>query len=292
MHQQIIKVIISIILFFTVSSESYALSKLGHQMVCQLAYDGLASDKQTKIDHLLESLTNHQKKAIQRYNKVPKSTDVNFALACTWADAIKKQKRFDKYKSWHYLNVTRSTSNITNTSCDSNCLPQAVLHHQDQLQSSSQQQEKLKALMFLGHWLGDIHQPLHISYASDLGGNKTPINISEIKCNNLHWYWDDCLLHYQNPSYQQLLIELKQIWLSTPSQEWQPALVWLWANESYQITRSADLGYCQITKGTCIPTKDGPITLNDSYPKKFNPILKQQIVLAAKRLSAVLNASL
>jgi hypothetical protein len=30
---------------------------------------------------------------------------------------------------------------------------------------------KLEALKFLGHWVGDVHQPLHVSLEDDRGGN-------------------------------------------------------------------------------------------------------------------------
>jgi S1/P1 Nuclease len=37
--------------------------------------------------------------------------------------------------------------------------------------SDSTDEEKLAALKFLGHWVGDIHQPLHAGFQDDRGGN-------------------------------------------------------------------------------------------------------------------------
>ena len=34
------------------------------------------------------------------------------------------------------------------------------------------------ALKFLGHWIGDLHQPLHVSYADDKGGNHVTLKKS------------------------------------------------------------------------------------------------------------------
>jgi len=38
------------------------------------------------------------------------------------------------------------------------------------LRTSNDDQAKLVSLKFLGHWVGDIHQPLHVSFADDRGG--------------------------------------------------------------------------------------------------------------------------
>ena len=187
------------------------------------------------------------------------------------------------------MNIARTFNEVTEDSCKDNCLPRAVLHHQQQLSSEAPTKQRLKALMFLGHWLGDIHQPLHVSYASDLGGNKTPT--AHTKCKNLHWYWDDCLIHYKKPSYQELYQELQSLSQLLIPQQWQQEQVWQWANESYQITRSPEMGYCQIHNKKCQPVTE-PIELNTRYAEKFNPVLKQQLIKAAHRLSSVLSASL
>jgi len=39
------------------------------------------------------------------------------------------------------------------------------------LRTSTDDQAKLASLKYLGHWVGDIHQPLHVSFADDRGGN-------------------------------------------------------------------------------------------------------------------------
>src|SRR5262245_45147476 len=51
---------------------------------------------------------------------------------------------------------------------------------------------RLMALKFLGHFTGDIHQPLHMSFEGDLGGNQ--VNVSGLCSRNLHSAWDTCLV--------------------------------------------------------------------------------------------------
>ena len=46
-----------------------------------------------------------------------------------------------------------------------------------------------QALAFLGHFVGDVHQPLHVSYSDDRGGNQTRIYYRGERT-NLHALWD------------------------------------------------------------------------------------------------------
>lgn len=49
-----------------------------------------------------------------------------------------------------------------------------------------------EALEFLGHWVGDIHPPLHVSFEDDRGGNR--VAAQGTSCENLHAVWDRCLV--------------------------------------------------------------------------------------------------
>ena len=53
-------------------------------------------------------------------------------------------------------------------------------------------EQKAASLKFLGHWVGDVHQPLHVSFADDRGGNE--INTVGDCRGNLHSAWDTCLV--------------------------------------------------------------------------------------------------
>lgn len=277
------------------SVDSFALGKQGHQLVCQLAFEHLSSSKQTQITEILQQIPEQDKRAILRFNHKNLQEKVNFANACTWADAIKEQNNYQHYKSWHYLNTARNTTTITPKACRKNCLTQAILFHQQQLNASAQLDStaQWQALLFVGHWLGDIHQPLHISYASDLGGNKTFIKTSSKQCTNLHWFWDSCLLQRANRSYAHWMKLLNEQWVDSKAPPWQPGQVWLWADESYQLVRSPDFGYCQLIDGkTCVEMTKNNLTLPSNYQQQYLPVIEKRIVLAAQRLTALLEASL
>jgi len=287
-----IKVLLVLICLGLYSNQTFALSKLGHQLVCQLSYQHLSPSKQSVIDALLSKMPESAKEVINQYNYLPKDNAITFANACTWADAIKKNDKFDQYKPWHYINLSRETKTVDANVCLKNCLPQAIINHKNKLQKSKSLWPKTQALMFLGHWLGDIHQPLHVSFVDDLGGNKVKVNSKDGKCTNLHWLWDSCLLSRQNLTNAQWLTTLEKLWSKTSNKEnVNDEMVWQWAGESFNIVLRRDFLYCQQNQNKCI-AYDGVVDLPADYQKKFSPILQSRIVSAAKRLTQLLELSL
>ena len=74
------------------------------------------------------------------------------------------------------------------------CLFTGIAVDLELLRTSHDDQAKLASLKFLGHWVGDIHQPLHVSFADDRGGNF--IRESEPCVNSLHTVWDVCIIEH------------------------------------------------------------------------------------------------
>jgi hypothetical protein len=92
----------------TYANPSFALGKLGHQIVCQLAFEHLPLTKQTQISTLLKIIPKKHQRLINNYNYKKQDSPITFANACTWADAIKRLESFKAYSSWHYMNVPRN----------------------------------------------------------------------------------------------------------------------------------------------------------------------------------------
>ncbi|MCW8832252.1 MAG: S1/P1 nuclease [Colwellia sp.] len=277
-----------------ISPASFALGKLGHQVVCQLAFDHLSRHAQNKLTQLLTSIPKNHQDLINHYNYRKKGTAISFAHACTWADAVKRVEKFRTYSSWHYMNVPRSETSIKANACRQDCLPQAILHHQKLLSQKTAQSawQQSQALFFLGHWLGDIHQPLHISFASDLGGNQVKLTHLSTKCSNLHWYWDECILYRGKHTKDKWLQLLTAQWRQAPAENGNVSQVWQWADESFQLVRAASFNYCQVdSQGTCHQSKQ-EVQLPEGYMEQYQQVLEQRLLLAAKRLTGVLEASL
>lgn len=283
-----------LLLTIVISKPSFALGKLGHQIVCQLAFEKLPEGKQKKINSLLKTIPKEHQSLINRYNYHKKGSTISFDAACTWADAIKRLEEYKSFNAWHYMNVARSHHEIKLNECTKNCLPQAILVHQKALASPQKplSWQQTQALLFIGHWLGDIHQPLHISFKDDLGGNKIEFSHSQTKCSNLHWYWDDCILYKGKKSKSTWLSLLKNNWSNHTQPLWQPNQVWQWANESFQTVIQPNFNYCQINEQGNCQKPQGKIKLPYDYLKLHQPVMEIQLLRAAQRLTNVLNASL
>lgn len=288
-------IVILVLLFtFAISNPSFALSKLGHQVVCQLAFEHLSEAKQDEVTALLNTIPKRHKNLINSYNYLKKDNVVTFANACTWADSIKRIEEFVEYSSWHYMNVSRVQNEIEINSCEKNCLPQAILKHQKIITQNKNQHnwQRAQALLFLGHWLGDIHQPLHVSFSDDLGGNKVKFSHLDTKCDNLHRYWDECVLYKGKQNKLKWLDFLNAKWNQQSQPNWQTKQVWQWADESFQLIRKPSFNYCQLNaSGNCQKPK-GKIKLPPDYLKQYQPIIEQRLLQGAQRLTKVLEASL
>jgi len=103
--------------------------------------------------------------------------------------------------------------------------------------------DRLIALKSLGHWVGDIHQPLHVSFEEDRGGNSIKVNG---QCSgNLHATWDNCLVQYAvGPDISEAVTELLEGITPELQTRWTASEPRDWANESFAISEAARTGYC------------------------------------------------
>jgi hypothetical protein len=143
--------------------------------------------------------------------------------------------------------------------------------------------------MSLGHWIGDVHQPLHVSFLDDVGGNK----IRATGCaRNLHAAWDTCLVQSavgSNPqkAASDLLATLKpeqaKLWASSKPRDW--------VNETFAVAEATATGYCVRHGNSCDPV-GGEITITAGYEKENIPVVREQLLKAGVRLAYVLDIAL
>src|SRR5262245_16519374 len=134
------------------TSPAWAWGDLGHKIICQIAFQALNDKARNEVSRLI---------ALD-------DTFKSLADACTWPDHPRKRAEE------HFVNVARSLHTITASVCSpgvSKCLFTAIPSDLEVLRTSNDDQAKLASLKFLAHWVGDIHQPLHVSFADDRGGN-------------------------------------------------------------------------------------------------------------------------
>lgn len=72
------------------------------------------------------------------------------------------------------------------------------------------------AITFLVHFIGDVHQPLHVGWKDDLGGNKVKCTFFG-KDTNLHSVWDSGMIYHSGYNTDELSQKLIQYIQANPT---------------------------------------------------------------------------
>ncbi|SPE39399.1 S1/P1 nuclease (fragment) [Candidatus Sulfopaludibacter sp. SbA3] len=144
-------------------------------------------------------------------------------------------------------------------------------------------QQRKEALMFMVHFVGDMHQPLHCSDNKDRGGNDVRVVFFD-RPGNLHGTWDGGLLSRmgkEDDLFPGLLKEAQQ-----HQKKWSKGTVADWADESHKAAQ-------KIVYGKLPPEPKGtPEPLGADYEKAADPLIRTQIEKAGDRLARLLNDTL
>ena len=149
---------------------------------------------------------------------------------------------------------------------------------------------RLIALKSLGHWVGDIHQPLHVSFLDDRGGNT--IRTSGQCPGNLHAVWDNCLVQYAvGPDASEAATDLLAIITPEMKAGWNASVPRDWANESFAITEAARTMYCAMHGSSCDMTSNA-LNISAQYLDANESVVKMQLQRAGVRLARLLDDAL
>ena len=114
--------------------------------------------------------------------------------ASYWPDCIKGLgPRFDYAFSWHYQNVDICKPFDLTAACkDGHCVSRQIDRAVKLLKDKAvPPHERLMALAFLTHFVGDLHMPLHAGDRGDRGGNDVKAAYGIVAGRvNLHLLWD------------------------------------------------------------------------------------------------------
>ena len=98
--------------------------------------------------------------------------------------------------------------------------------------------ERQQALLFLVHFVADIHQPLHVGDHGDRGGNQTQIQFLG-QGTNLHRLWDSDLIHRIGGDDRAWVDQVERQITPEAIEDWSRGIVDDWANESLQAAKLA-----------------------------------------------------
>ena len=172
-----------------VATPASAYWEYGHQTVATIAYKNAKPETRRAIDRLLRQ---------QNLLETPTCPAKTLEEASVWADCIKPLgQRFSYAYNWHYQNVNICKPFTLRGNCpDGNCVSAQIERGVKLLQDKDVPvREKVMALAFLTHFVGDLHQPLHAGDKGDLGGNRarTDYGIYGPERLNLHSIMDGLL---------------------------------------------------------------------------------------------------
>ncbi len=110
-----------------------------------------------------------------------------------WLDNASHQRPLAYTKTWHYKNIDEG---VRYEEAPANPAGDAVTAIKSRIEilnnPETSLEERQLALKILIHVVGDIHMPLHMGHATDLGGNRIKVKFFNRE-NNLHSVWDSSL---------------------------------------------------------------------------------------------------
>jgi hypothetical protein len=155
---------------FMLPIRSWAWGCTGHQVVAYIAAQNLNPTATAKVADLLSDVTYGD---FKRYCAPTKLGNIEFYA--TWAD----DSRTDANAAWHFWDIPLADKTAAMPAfCDgAGCVVSALKTQIAILQDTSADRVKRQqALMFVIHFMGDEHQPLHVVDNGDRGGNCVPVS--------------------------------------------------------------------------------------------------------------------
>ena len=276
------------------ASNAAAWGPEGHAIVAEIAEARLTDAARAQMVQLL-SQEGHQ----------------HLDEVASWADAIRPSH--PDTGPWHFVDIPLSAQgyNATRDCPGSNCVVDQIGHWAAVLgDPNATPTDRLTALKYVVHFVGDIHQPLHCATNltdypppfGDRGGNYVRLTYFHRET-NLHAVWDGGIieeaLHVKlGPNYAPDLAatraeaeRLGQTLTATDAAAWAPSglsahldvATVQWANESHKLAQTAYL---------LAPLAPRPEGWEAGYQEREWPVVQGQLSRAGVRLAEVLNEAL
>lgn len=244
----------------------------GHRIVCEIAFQRFTPESRELVKQL-------QRGEAQKFHET-----------CLWADRVKRTTHPETY-GYHFVNIPPGKEGLDlRRDCPGDdCLPWALEHYREILADPSKSlQQRNEALKFLGHLVGDVHQPLHTGRLEDRGGNEIDVCFFG-DCGhpqdriNLHDVWDSRILNRGRERWQDLARRLNEAITADDLRRWRTGRGGetfdprSWIDESYRLDE--DFVY------TKVPV-DG---IGEEYYRQAFRIIEQRLQQGGVRLAEIVN---
>lgn len=198
----------------------------------------------------------------------------SLAMASTWMDEVKSDSLYDRYSDWHWVTIQNGETYEQSKKNPNGDLIYALERIIAELKSKKlSPKEEAERVKMLIHLVGDIHQPLHVGFGDDAGGNRVKVSWFRDET-NLHTVWDTWMIDYTKLSYTELAASLHKP-DAVQVKKLQQSTVRDWATESMSYRKQVyDIGNGK---------------LGYEYHYKYFKIVELQLSHAGIRLAGVLN---
>ena len=257
----------------------------GHRIVAQICYNNLNENAKKEIDKTLG--------------------DEYLAQVATWPDFIRSEKNWDFSKPWHFITIdpNKTVQQVINEAAkdpEINNVYEAIQLMSSILKGNSASTKilqdlvdknkakllnnsiKATALAFLVHFIGDVHQPMHVGKNNDFGGNKISVLFFSEKT-NLHSVWDSGIIEQEGLSFTDFS-EFIERHTAAKKSKWQKAKMIDWVKESVNNREKIyNTLYDNTDRSTGLPS------LSYNYQHDFLETVEDRLGAAGYRAAKILN---
>lgn len=257
----------------------------GHKSVATIAYAELTPQAKREIAQLI---------AHSRELETPECKIRSLEDAAYWPDCIRVyNERYNYTFSWHYQDIDVCRPFDIKVGCkDGNCVTTQITRNLKLLADRKlPMRERLMALAFVAHFVGDLHMPLHVGEHDDAGGNQINASYGAIGGKlNLHSIWDGLLAERAISSPPGGPLGILTTIAPGDIAAMQQGNVESWARETWQL--SHDDVYGLMFETPCKGKQKGPVKMDEAMTQKLIPVVRLQIARGGLRLAKLLNETI
>ncbi|UOB19120.1 S1/P1 nuclease [Abyssalbus ytuae] len=253
---KLINKIVIVLLALNINS-IYAWGPTGHRVIGKIATENISGRTKRIIAGLLDN--------------------ESLAAASTFADEIKADTRYKMFYPWHYVNFEPGQQYNPEKRPTEGDLIFGINKCIDVLKNkNSKREDKVFYLKMLIHFIGDLHQPLHVGKAEDQGGNLIKLHWFK-EDSNLHKVWDIDMIEQYNMSYTELADELISGTPKDKIKNYRQGHIMDWVYESKNLAGKV---YASVNDNDHI---------SYSYQYEYFPVVKDQLIKGGVRLAKILD---
>jgi hypothetical protein len=209
-----------------IQSEAWAWGASGHSIVGELAQRRLNARARAGVEALL-------------------GRGASLASVASWADDVREQRGYSY--NWHFVSIPNAEASYDpvrdcRAQGGGDCIVAELERLQREIRCADTDAERLDALRYAVHFVGDLHQPLH-AFMEARGGNDVEVTfdvrgvICRTPCpttSNLHSVWDTGLIEKSVWNWGAYVDRIESGWMRTEEAQRAPGgSVRDWANASH-----------------------------------------------------------